>query len=274
MNDQPPTAKSPDQGVALARIGGLLDLAEAELGEQHRRVVQLRGSLESYEQDRAAGTPDHPARLPPFEEVTPTTASEIVQMAARTSPGDVRQVTARVQTGPEHDPSVIRARREGIHAGRAVHTVFRLDVLTDPAWRDWVHARAADGERQRFVEDIDLQFVVFGSSVVLVEEGPEPDADSLLIRVPIVVQAFTALFEEYWRRGELALQADLSAQTRGLVELLAMGFKDEAIARHLGVGLRTVRRRVADLVDGYGVRTRFQLGLEIGRRGQHDQPIT
>jgi DNA-binding NarL/FixJ family response regulator len=46
-----------------------------------------------------------------------------------------------------------------------------------------------------------------------------------------------------------------------LVRLLGLGLKDESIARHLGCSLRTVRRRVAQLMDGYGVQTRFQLGV-------------
>ena len=45
-----------------------------------------------------------------------------------------------------------------------------------------------------------------------------------------------------------------------LVELLELGLKDEAIARYLGVSLRTVRRRVAHLMAVNGVDTRFQLG--------------
>jgi DNA-binding NarL/FixJ family response regulator len=49
-----------------------------------------------------------------------------------------------------------------------------------------------------------------------------------------------------------------------LLELLALGIKDEAIARLLGLGLRTVRRRIAGLMALHGVDTRYQLGLAIG----------
>jgi DNA-binding NarL/FixJ family response regulator len=52
-----------------------------------------------------------------------------------------------------------------------------------------------------------------------------------------------------------------------VLELLALGAKDEVIARHLGVSLRTARRRVADLFDELGAATRFQAGVEAGRRG-------
>ena len=44
------------------------------------------------------------------------------------------------------------------------------------------------------------------------------------------------------------------------MRLLGLGLKDESIARYLGCSLRTVRRRVAALMDRHGVQTRFQLG--------------
>ena len=49
--------------------------------------------------------------------------------------------------------------------------------------------------------------------------------------------------------------------------LLASGLKDEAIARQLGIGERTVRRRVAELADRLGARTRMQLGIQAVRQG-------
>ena len=58
------------------------------------------------------------------------------------------------------------------------------------------------------------------------------------------------------------------ADVRGsLLRQLAAGAKDEQIARTLGIGLRTVRRRVADLMIELGADTRFQAGVEAARRG-------
>ncbi|HEX5861291.1 MAG TPA: helix-turn-helix domain-containing protein, partial [Nocardioides sp.] len=54
---------------------------------------------------------------------------------------------------------------------------------------------------------------------------------------------------------------------RFLLQQLAAGAKDEQIARVLGISLRTVRRRVADLLSELGVDTRFQAGAEAVRRG-------
>ena len=47
----------------------------------------------------------------------------------------------------------------------------------------------------------------------------------------------------------------------------ASGAKDEQIARTMGLSLRTVRRRIAELMIELGADTRFQAGAEAARRG-------
>jgi DNA-binding NarL/FixJ family response regulator len=55
--------------------------------------------------------------------------------------------------------------------------------------------------------------------------------------------------------------------TRRLLQLMSTGAIDEAIARELGVSLRTVHRRITRLQDLLGVRSRFQLGVVARERG-------
>ncbi|MBZ5735679.1 LuxR C-terminal-related transcriptional regulator [Nocardioides sp. TRM66260-LWL] len=52
-----------------------------------------------------------------------------------------------------------------------------------------------------------------------------------------------------------------------ILEQLAVGAQDDQIARLLGVSLRTVRRRVADVMAELGAESRFQAGVEAVRRG-------
>ncbi|MQA60571.1 MAG: transcriptional regulator TrmB, partial [Actinophytocola sp.] len=52
-----------------------------------------------------------------------------------------------------------------------------------------------------------------------------------------------------------------------LLTLLAAGVKDETIARQLMISPRTVTRRVAELLDERGARTRFQAGALAQQRG-------
>ena len=64
------------------------------------------------------------------------------------------------------------------------------------------------------------------------------------------------------------MTAGETGDERGAVlELLMLGSKDESISRQLGISLRTVRRRVAELMDELGAGTRFQAGVESARRG-------
>jgi DNA-binding NarL/FixJ family response regulator len=58
-----------------------------------------------------------------------------------------------------------------------------------------------------------------------------------------------------------------SAVSRAVLATLNEGLKDEVAARRVAVSLRTYRRRVADLMDYFGVETRFELGVRVAEEG-------
>lgn len=265
--------QSPDGTVRVddprASVGRLLDRAEAELDDRRRGLLGLRESLESFEVDYRRGLQLSGPRLPPWEAVAPVEAATVVEQLYRTSRGAVLQVTVEVDIGPGHDDAVRRQWEEVAASGRSLRTIFPLSTLTDPHWHTFAQRRASLGEQQRYLADdaLSVEFAVFGGAGVLLDEGGGADADFLLLRAASITAVFTALFEQLWHRAEPVLPKDASAKDVKLLELLALGFKDEAIARHLGLGLRTVRRRIAALMDEHGVDTRFQLGLAVSRRG-------
>lgn len=59
----------------------------------------------------------------------------------------------------------------------------------------------------------------------------------------------------------------LTEDERRILSLLAVGLSDEAIARQLGIGLRTVQRRVQALLVRLGAGSRFQAGVLAAGRG-------
>jgi DNA-binding NarL/FixJ family response regulator len=63
------------------------------------------------------------------------------------------------------------------------------------------------------------------------------------------------------------LSATASNERSFLLRQLLSGAKDEQIARTMGLSLRTIRRRIADLMIELGADTRFQAGAEAVRRG-------
>ena len=254
-----------------ASVGRLLDSEESDLDERRRRLLNLRESLESFESDYRRGLQLSGPRVPPWEQVAPTEAAAVVEHLSRTSRGTIMQVSAKIGTGPGHEESVRRQWGGAASSGRDLRAIFPLSVLTDPQWHSFAQWRARAGEHQRYLADdaIRVEFGIFGRSGVMLEE-PGEDADFLLLRAPAIIDAFVALFDELWRRAEPLMSRDASAQDVKLLELLSLGFKDEAIARQMNLGLRTVRRRIAALMDEHGADTRFQLGLAVSRRGLVD----
>jgi len=67
--------------------------------------------------------------------------------------------------------------------------------------------------------------------------------------------------------AESGSEAGPDEATRALLQLLASGQTDEAIARSLGWSFRTTQRRVQALMRTLDVTTRFQAGMEARGRG-------
>lgn len=102
--------------------------------------------------------------------------------------------------------------------------------------------------------------------------GVVPSDDAVLVvRNPGIVAALVSAFEHHWSAA-LVLGADSTASELGerdllLLRLLALGIKDEAVARQLGVSVRSVRRQTSALFAHLGVTSRFQAGVQAVRRG-------
>ncbi|MET8864882.1 hypothetical protein ABZW11_18245 [Nonomuraea sp. NPDC004580] len=93
-----------------------------------------------------------------------------------------------------------------------------------------------------------------------------------VISQPEIVQGVMSLFETAWRSAtDLAVHDAQVAEIRQLapavLDLLGQGVKDETAARRLGLGVRTYRRRVAELMDALGAESRFQAGVRARELG-------
>ena len=60
-------------------------------------------------------------------------------------------------------------------------------------------------------------------------------------------------------------QTDLSRREREVLELIALGQDDRAIAERLGISERTVKAHVSNLFDKHGVRNRTELVSQVHR---------
>jgi DNA-binding NarL/FixJ family response regulator len=111
----------------------------------------------------------------------------------------------------------------------------------------------------------------------LVSNGTgDAEVGALLVHPSGLLDALLSLFDLVWHQAKPILTTEDSVQEAAneqidetdlrLLMLLQAGLTDQVIVGQLGLSLRTVQRRVHQLMDRAGVTTRFQLGLEAARR--------
>lgn len=107
--------------------------------------------------------------------------------------------------------------------------------------------------------------------------GPAPEPVLLVVPAGPLLDALAALFDAVWAAAvPLARRAD-GQQPRGalrsrVLAMLVSGSTDAAVARSLGVAVRTVQRHVAALQREAGVDNRLQLVWHAARHGWLDDP--
>lgn len=249
------------QGI-LARDERRLDARRHDIAEARQALLQLVSSFAS---------PDVVRGTPVWEVVAAELAPDLVRHLLATTTDVVRSSVLSLDVGPGLDRDSIIEGQGYLRSGRfRQRTLYPMDVMEMPAGRQWVRSWGLVGEVQRLSLAPPSDFAIFDDDAVMaVATWGDAATDYVLIREPMIVAAFTALFERSFERalpvaGEQA-EGDAATGDLQLLRLLGRGLKDESIARYLGVSLRTVRRRVAHLMDVHAAETRFQLGVAAAR---------
>lgn len=158
---------------------------------------------------------------------------------------------------------------QAILQGRAVRAIYPARALREAP--SVLIGRATIGEQIRVVPEVPTRLAVIGNRALVPEPPGLASERRLVVRQPGLVEMLAAYFEVLWDRAVAVPALERGDATPDLDELLlaqlAQGAKDEQIARTLGISLRTVRRRVAQLMAELGVDSRFQAGVEAVRRG-------
>lgn len=159
-------------------------------------------------------------------------------------------------------------------AGIEYRVIYDREVLALPSKFAEVQGSIRRGEQARALTGAPLKvWIADDTSALLPMRGDTYTIDAAFVLHPsTLLDAVIALFESEWRRATPIRQPAAVPQmpdeaTRILLGLLAAGLTDESIARALEVGLRTVQRRIHDLMVELNAVTRFQLGLAARDRG-------
>jgi DNA-binding CsgD family transcriptional regulator len=252
-------------------VGRLLSETAEGAAQAHRRLQEIAQALPFLAGASARPLPELLSDVEPLDGELSRggPVAEILERLVTQSTGDLLWLRPD-QWSLSYEPAMAELVAEAVRSGRRSRALYPVHILNDAP--GVVMARAEAGEEIRVLPELPTRMVIIGSTHAIL---PEPlgyaDSPRTLIRQQGIVEALTLLFEQLWERAAPVAhleRADTRPEVRRfLLEQLATGAQDEQIARRLGVSLRTVRRRVAELMADLGADSRFQAGCEAVRRG-------
>lgn len=237
-------------GAALEQILTDLDLSRSVLGELTTREPMSLGHV-----------------LVPAEEAT----AYIARLMRHCAPL-VRSMVLDIDRQPGADTTVFDIARERRRSENLrIRTVYPASLIGDRGAQQSMRLWADIGEEQRIVSSTATELAVFGDDAVMTySTWGDMESSHCVIRAPLHVATFTAYFDQVWAVAQPVGELSTTIDDSRLIDLLGLGLKDEGIARYLGLSLRTVRRRIAVLMEYHNVETRFQLGYAVARRRDSD----
>ncbi|WP_328581289.1 helix-turn-helix transcriptional regulator [Streptomyces sp. NBC_00370] len=183
-------------------------------------------------------------------------------------------------------PELLEAARRGTR----IRAVYQHAALGDQTTRGHIEELAAAGALVRIRAEPAGQLIIFGAQVAIVF-GREPSPGSVdagyateagyvseaptavAVRDATVIGHLRATFDQTWDDVGSSAPEDMGdARTLGLLQLsiirlLAQGFKDDVVARRLGISVRTCRRHIKEIMNELDASSRFQAGVRATLNG-------
>ena len=163
-----------------------------------------------------------------------------------------------------------------INRGVQVRSIYGQSVNSGPRQRKYLSELSSLGAQVRLAQQVPFDLVVGDDHSALIAADPENfSGPAVIVRGPILVRSYLALFEDCWLRAapydphatRAEAGGELTDQHRTTLRLLANGLTDERIARKLGVSLRTVSRLVSEIMRYLDADSRFQAGVMAASQG-------
>ncbi|WP_242910387.1 helix-turn-helix transcriptional regulator [Actinomadura terrae] len=186
------------------------------------------------------------------------------------------------------DPAESDSSLEGVRASisgdfRTVRPDIDIKLLFQHSARNnpavFAHLRTIHdaGGQVRTACEVDAKTLIFDSEVVYIISEDEPSIRATVVREPHMVNIMCARFEQNWNQALPLVDNDprykeltTHDQKKTILKLLANGLKDEAIARQLGISVRTCRKYIAEIFAALDVGSRFQAGVVAKASGLLD----
>jgi DNA-binding NarL/FixJ family response regulator len=262
----------------LIATTGLLTQVQRELGRHQDRLLQ--GYVAAAELHQRQLHDKQPGEVPSVLAQLLTDRNEIAERWTTS----IHTVQCTYRSIAVHDPDQTAPVLPSPLASQCDSMHFRElctpEFLADPSGTEAVRAAVEAGVEVRTAHRLPARMIVVDDHFALIGLVPIGDSGALLVRSSVLIAALTQYYDQIWTAATPVVlpgtvQASRTRQAmktlgrteREVLSLLVHGLKDEAIARHLSISVRTVRRHIATVMDFVDAPTRFAAGAAAQRLG-------
>ncbi|MFF3072130.1 LuxR C-terminal-related transcriptional regulator [Kitasatospora sp. NPDC057904] len=177
---------------------------------------------------------------------------------------------------PEAMSEALVRDRAMLERGVRIRTLYHHTARFNGPSQAYVAAASALGAEYRTTHELAGRVIIMDRETAFLP-STGPGLGATVIREPSTVAYLYEMFELTWGQAtpfQESTGREMEAVAREMhgtiLRLLADGMKDEAIARRLGMSLRTARRHIAEILERLGADSRFQAGVAASRAGLLD----
>jgi DNA-binding CsgD family transcriptional regulator len=162
-------------------------------------------------------------------------------------------------------------------AGRVrCRSIYAAAMMDNPVARQIVTDSVTAGEEARLLPQVPMKMKLADTTTALLPLTPPGTAGALLVRAPVILTALRDYFDLLWeqaipvttpRQQAAAASEGLTQTEQRILELMAEGLQDAAIARRTGVSVVSVRRHITAILTKLSATSRFAAGAAAHRRG-------
>ncbi|MET9570492.1 LuxR C-terminal-related transcriptional regulator [Streptomyces virginiae] len=158
--------------------------------------------------------------------------------------------------------------------GVRIRTIYQHTARNDLPTRSYVREVSEQGAEIRTADEVIDRLIIYDREVAFLPERSAGDRTpgAAIVREPTLVAFLCSVFEYLWDGASpYVVDSQRSPASSdelkwSIIRLMTKGYKDEMVARRLGMSVRTCRRHIAEITEELEATSRFQAGYNAARQ--------
>ncbi|NBE55553.1 helix-turn-helix transcriptional regulator [Streptomyces boluensis] len=259
-----------------AALAQLLLPIEREIQDRRRHTVALADAFEPFMAISAIDPPTTHA-------ITVLEGLSLINAALDRVVAECTDELLTVQPGSARKPKAVNEAldrvRPLLNRGIKMRTLYQHTARHTELTLNYLEHVGPEVEVRTLEEIID-RLIIVDRKVAFIPARSDRQV-ALELRHPGLVDYLVGVFDQFWQlavplNGDIPYDAKTDGITgvqRSIAKLLVEGHVDEAIARRLGMNVRTCRAHIAKLAATLGSGSRTQLGYLIAKSGLLEEQL-